>query len=923
MSITVLKATDYRDKDRNGDYFDVHAVDTRLTKVIDRHGNKHNSNYPKYFELGENRDFDDLASLQPFLEELGGMHDALVIRGEFKRGRPKDKVRRIAENVISAPSKVIAIDVDDVKLPVGMSRTDLKAQGEYVCNLLHHCDPLMFPDDMGFIAQGSSSAGFSDNIKLHLWLLNDKAVNQAQLRNLFYYVNTAWKNLHKSNPAFEKTNANLVDPALYHAAQAHYTAYPLFEVPSMDPFRDGGRTVYVYGNTAKIAGQYPEYVKPVKVTEMEYNTFEDSVEGSKLVSVYVERAINVVADWDKAHSGLRSKVIACFHEAVQNQFCLQELKRILRPYLDDKRPGQADEYFNQGVSSALQNIKATSVREVPSECKGLKLRNIDGGADEKYLRFSKFFPEDSVTFLKATLGTGKTNTISQWLADGTVKGNVLAITDTSALVESNAVRFDAGDFRKAEARLQFAAGSLTRLSGTLHSLPKIKDFADSFDFIFIDEADSVMNNLLFASILTEEKKQEIISVLRELLINTNRVVISDGDISQETVNCYVELMDGQRDLNKVDFRRKNLAGVQAYKHLTETSLWGAVQGHLELGDKCLVVTDSSPKKLNEYYHTFTRVCPDKKVNVVHSASKMDSEVRDIVNRTTKALEEKGVDLLLCSPSITNGVDFNYFDAVFVLTVTDNQTPNMRFQAMMRERQPETIHYFFHNKKQFTTGYKDLEFSNDFTNYARKEFSLRREREFKTYIATFNYYLIQSGASISVLDTGFESPKGPEDKEEARIERISAIARAGGSSVIERHNDAFEQRQMLRYYYDIPATEDIAWDTIGEWVDEKPHIKAEYFYKIFKIVWPYVGKADPKDVLKLLKEQGHKFYLATGESLHGGMTKAKSILTRCNISPNDPESLEKAVKYLRKYCELTPGCPLPEELVQYEEVARDV
>ena len=266
-----------------------------------------------------------------------------------------------------------------------VKRGVLEAQGEYVCHLLHHCDPSMFPDDMGFIAQGSSSAGFSDNIKIHMWLLNEKGVNQAQLRNLFYYVNTAYKNLHKSNPIFEKTNTNLVDPALYHAAQAHYTAYPLFEVPAMDPFRDGGRTVYHYGSPAKIAGQYPEYVKPVKVSENEKNVFLDSVNGSKVANSYVDRAIGVVATWDTRLSGLRSKVIACFHEAMQNQFCLQELKRILRPILDEKRPGLADEYFAQGEASSLQNIKATSAREVPLECKGIKLRDIDGGTDEKYL----------------------------------------------------------------------------------------------------------------------------------------------------------------------------------------------------------------------------------------------------------------------------------------------------------------------------------------------------------------------------------------------------------------------------------------------------------------------------------------------------------------------------------------------------------
>lgn len=916
MALTTLEAVSYRDKDTHGDYFDIKAENIRLTKVIAKDGTKHPSNYPKFFKLGDTKDFNSLEELRPYLIKLGKNHQALAIRGTFKKARKGDKVRRIAENVENVKSKIIAIDIDDIKLPSGMSSTDLKAQGEYVCNLLHKCSPDNFPDDMGFIAQGSSGAGFSDEIKLHLWIKNWDELSQAQLRNLFYRVNSVYKKEYE-------TNLNLVDTSLYHSAQAHYTAYPLFEDERMNPFTPEGRTVYVYGNDSYISVDYPEYVKPVKLTMKETHEFHDSVNGSKIMSLFMEKAYLEVVNWETEKRGLRLKVIACFHQAVQSQYCTRELIRLLRPVVEEKRPGQSDDYFEQGIVAALGNIKGISHRDVPLECKGIPLANIDGGDDEKYLKFTKLFPENSVTFLKATLGTGKTNTISTWLEDGTIDGRVLAITDTSALVEANAARFEAGDFRKAVSRLEFVSGRLTRLSGTLHSLPKIKDFTDKFDFIFIDEADSVMNNLLFASIISEEKKQEIINILHELLLNTDRVVISDGDISQETVNCYVELMEGQRDLNRVNFKRKNLAGVDAYKHNTEDSFWGAVQGHLDLGDKCLVVTDSSPTKLNEYYHTFSRVSPDKNITVVHSASKMDESVRDIVNRTSEALREQKVDLLLSSPSITNGVDFNYFDAVFVLTTTDNQTPNMRFQAMMRERQPETIHYFFHNKRQFSTGYRNLEFDKGFTNYARKELSLRREREFRAYIATFNYYLLESGARITVLDDPYETPREKEDVLTARDERINAILKAGSNSTITRHNDAFEERSLLRYYYEIPLNEELAWDTVGAWVDDKPAEKAEYFYKVFDIVWPYLGGVSVANMVKMLKEVGSKFYLATGESIHGGNEKAKSIIRRCGLTPESPDSMESAIKYLTKYCELTPGATLPEVLRVEQEDARDI
>lgn len=914
--LTLLKSIDYRAKNANGEYYKRTAESQFFTKVIRSNGSKRGATQAKYFELCEPRDFKDLETLKDFLEDLGKMPHTLVVRGDFYEFSVGDKVRRIASNVRLATSKVIAIDVDELDLPSWIGATDLVAQGTYVCNLLHKSMPDFFPDDMGFIAQGSSSAGLGSKIKLHLWLINYWEVNQQQLRNVFARLNGAYKKLNE-------TKTNLVDVALYHPIQPHYTAYPIFEDESMDPFKNGGRTVYVYGNDSYIPADVPEYVAPVKLTNVELEDFGKSYRGSKIPNEDLEARLNRVRDWKPEEGGLRNAVLSCFHEAYQSQFCLDELKRIIRPILDEKRPGQADDYFSQGVVVSIGNVKAKARREIPLECKGIELTTIDGGDHPKYINLEKVVPENSVTFLKATLGTGKTNTIERWLKEREVTGRVLAITDTSALVESNAERFGAGDFRQLGARLGFATGNVERLSGTLHSLPKIKDFVKDFDFLFIDEADSVMNNLLFASIISEEKKQEIIEVLQQLLLYTNRVVISDGDISAETVSCYVDLMDGQRNLNRVDFRRKNLAGVHAFKHLNEASFWGAVQGSLEVGEKCLVVTDSSPAKLNTYYQAFSRVRPDDIIEVIHSASKMDESSRDIINRTTKALREREVNLLMCSPSITNGVDFNYFDSVFVLTTTDNQTPNMRFQAMMRERQPESIHFYFHNKKNFATGFKHYSFDDGFTNTSRRQYSARKELEFENYIAAFSQYLMDAGASLQVLDHPFEGPKSKEDEEAARDERIHAILRAGAKSAPLRNNDAYEQRSLLRHYMDIPPSEELSWDTVGTWVDNKPHEKAGYFYKVFSLLWPSISKCSETELKKFMNDRGFELHLATGEAIGSSSARVKALLRRCGISSLTPEGLEPAIANLIKYCEITVGADVPAELRQDEEDSRDI
>ena len=914
MTISVLHACDYNDRNAQGEFFRISRDSTWLTKRIDRQGNKLRANFPKKFKLGEFHTPNSLLELDPILQELGEDPKSLIIRHQYISSKKDEIVFRQAKFVKNVASKIICMDIDELDLPLNIEPTDIVGQGLYVCNLLHKCNPTIFPDDMGFIAQGSSSAGLSKTIKLHLWLENYDCVDQSQLKNLFYSINSTFKS------RFE-TNINLIDVSLYNDIQAHYTAYPMFEEASSDPLK-GKRTRYNYGNRCYVPEDYVSYVKPAVTTDTERATYLNAIVGSTIQSSELESRLNALRDWGSSTSGLRKAVIATYHTAVQTQYCLDLLRKDITNVLDSKRPGELENYISQGIASAVSNVKACSVREVPLKCLGLPLKTISGGGEEKFLNMGEYPPPDSVVFLKATLGTGKTYNIEQWLKSGHIEGRFLALTDTSALVESNTKRFNpARDFRNPKGRLDFATGKVQRLSGTLHSLYKIKDLTNSFDFLFIDEADSLMNNLLFATIISEEKRVIIIEVLRELLQNTDRVIISDGDISEETVAQYVELMQGSRNLYRVSHKRQNLKGVPAYKHVKESSLWGALQGHLELGDKCLLVSDSSPKAINEYLTAFNRLLPSKVIKVVHSSSTDDHDIRDIIDNTTVALRRQEVDALICSPSITNGVDFNYFDTVFILTTSENHTPNMRFQAMMRERSPETIHYYFGLMKQFITGFSSVTVDKDFLPTARKAYAARREREYKTYVATFNYYLVESGATVEVIDVPYDNPKEAVDKEEYLIERIMAILNAKESVSQARHNDAYEMKEKIKFFYDV---DELAWDDVACFLKEKPDKCAEYFHKLYKSFGKEILSASVENLLIALRSRPNEFYLAVGGSLQGinsqsGINKTKQILSRCGVKKTSSNLLE----WYTKYCEYTDGIILPPELRESTETINEL
>lgn len=904
MTFSVLHACDHRAKASDGTYYTSLAKNTWLTKRISITGEKIDGTHPTKFKLGNFYNPASLVEALPILEELGNNPKALVIRHKYIDYKKGKIVHRKSELVKNEASKLICIDIDSLFLPLGMSSTDLKAQGEYVCLLLHKCEPNFFPDDMGFIAQGSSSAGLSDNIKLHLWLENYDFVNQSQLRNLFTRINNTYKEKFK-------TDIKLVDTALYHSVQAHYLAYPVFSEGFFDPLK-GKRTVYSYGNHSHVPQDYPSYTQPVHTTAAERSIYLDNIKGGYTKSFTLKKALEVVREWDILESGLRQKVIAAYHAAIQGQYCLEKLDEEIKPLIDRLRPGEYQNYINQGRSSAVATIKANSVRELPEECLGLPLTAICGGTQEKFLDIREKLPKDGVIFLKASLGTGKTHFIEQGLKDLRIKGKFLALTDTSALVTSNAARFGAGDFRQTKNRLDFASGEIERLSGTIHSLHKLKDFTNSFDFLFIDEADSLMNTILNANIIKDGMRPIILQVLSELLQKTKQVVISDGDISEETVVQYINLMEGSRELFRVTHIRQNLNGVAAFKHLKESSILGALQAEIDIGNKCLLVSDSTPETLNEYVTMFNRIFPQKVIKAVHAKSTGDDDIKEIVDETTIALKKQKVDALLCSPSITNGVDFNYFDTVFVITNSEMHTPNMRFQALMRERQPKSIHYFFKKIKPCNTGYESVTIDGGFLLSATKAYAARKEREYRSYVATFNYYLVMSGATVEVEDDLYDDPRESIDKQNYHTERVLAVLSSTSNKLIPRHNDAYEVKQMIKHYYNVDVlTEELT----DQFLTEQPNKKAEYFHKVYPIMGDAILSGSVYRVKEALGTSGHLFYKATGESLSHtwdrvGLDRPTKILRRCGIKKNGDST--NLIKWYKKYCEYTDGVELPEK-----------
>ena len=891
--ITQLHARGYTSNDLiNGEYVRVTRRKTILTKRF--YGEQRiPSDTPKEFTLGKSIEPSSLDELFVLLKELEKDTQTLVIRQEFlPRFKLGDPVRRLGENVIiDTTSRVIAIDVDDLLKPLEISSLDVEAQGKYVVSLLHAQFPAEFPQGCSFIAQASSSAGLgkTESIKLHLWLFNESPLTQAQYKGFF-----------------SKVKGGLADLSLYDSVHPYYTAAPVFSNGAVDPFCYTHRTIMVAGCSANISKDQPEYVKPIKVTAEETNMFLKLITGSSKLDVRTNSSLRKLEEWGAEVGGVRHKVILpIYHNAIQAQLDLDMIDRRVSVALEKIRPGCSNEYIRQGKTAALGNIKACSQRNVPYTYRGLSLTTISGGSDPLFLKVDiDNLPKDGLVFLKASLGTGKTTFAKEYMQGRDVR--FIGITDTVALVESLAKSFGAGDYRKRDDLDSFKHGSLNRVVGTLHSLHKLSEIDCAIDVIFIDEADSVMNTLLFASIIDEPRRERIRYAMSCLLRQAKLVIVSDGDLSEETVGAYVDLIEGSKPLYRIVHSRPRLSGVKVYKHLQESSLLGGLFASVETNSgPVLLTTDQGPTDLNILYNALITKFPDKRVEVIHAESTKDVVVRDIFSRTITALQEHKVDILLCSPSVTNGVDFNgYFHTTFVATHTMNHTPNMRFQAMMRERSPKEIHYFFKDSREFDTGYgRGSVIEDGWMPIYRKKFAIRKEREYKTYIATFNYYLIQSGASIEVIDDPYESPISAEDTSNYLLERANAIIKATEWSVEPRHNDAYEYQRMIKFLYDVEELDDL--DLIISFIKSRPHRKMEYLHKLSKDYWTTLVLKDHKALKTVIEKDPCKFYLLTQQSLKA--VNASQVLKSCGISNNtDMEALK--LLYTR-WCSFT-GVEVP-------------
>lgn len=958
-----LKAIINQQVDHNGHSY---YVDTpyRFTKFhTNSRGSKSDIKLPVHFSVNGLCNPMDLDELYPKIKNWLFNDQILIVRGDLKE-KEKSKFTSTSNSIFTRSqehfnwdikSKIIVFDIDELNLPRNLKSTDILKQGKHVVQLLHKLDPESFPNrNLPFIAKASSSSGLvgQNKIKLHLFMQNDKEISRGQLKTFVSILNEKYK---------ESTGdtANLLDPALYSRSQPIFIAKPVFANPADDPYRKDELARIAHNapknkTTTTLPDNLEEDKALAKVTSHEVNSLLDMYKGRPDKLAVLNRRIETLKDaQDKDNYQVRTAVQAIYHAAIQQTYDLDLLEQEIIPYIQRARPhfsmgtrgsdkdGTIMGYITQGRNVAAAKLISINNRIIPEmHGKYQKIEKIECKS-QRFLE-PEFIPEaNSITFMKASLGTGKTTLISNWKRNGKLPGTFLTLTDTISLVKGNCTTFDAYAFNSEEPKSlehleSFEFGKplesgdvVTSLSGTIQSIHKLEGLR--FNTIFIDEADSVFQTMLLSSTmgnkkgkdknkkslpgLDDEGREKAFNTLKELFLGADRIFLADGDLSEESVSGWLDMVALKPKVYSMNHPYKRLKdlGAKTYFHKSKDSVIAQALNDAQEGSKCLLVTDLGPSKIEELRYKFEAL--DISVECIHGDTyKQNKKINSIISTKSSGLENYKVQVLITSPSITSGVDFEYFDATYVVSSSLMHTPRKRFQASQRCRKSAEFHiYNTHKSTPYFTVFNTPDLLDNKIGHYTAKIGSRDYAEMKTFASSLNYLFVEAGSTVQYSPT-------VKVNSDLDIKCRSEYLRRTTDTIMscksledkpKNYKDAWKVKStVIPALYGEEACDDLVMHYLEDRPDKKAAFLSTYIGPFEDCIVESIEKSSIVPMYKEMKSRGAELYSLTGTP---EFKNEKELSEMLKLSGLDVElSLEENMKMYRIYVEeLSEGLKMPE------------
>ena len=302
--------------------------------------------------------------------------------------------------------------------------------------------------------------------------------------------------------------------------------------------------------------------------------------------------------------------------------------------------------------------------------------------DDNNLMFNDWNINFKALCIKSPYGTGKTCAFRELIKKHQY-GKILFITYRQSLAHSFSLDLktqfgfenylDENIDVKNSKRIIIQLDSLKRLTSTVNLLTQ-KDRIPYYDLVVLDECEGLLSHLSFDKI----EQYYIHNILTNILKKSKKVLVLDGDLGDRTLD-FITTLDFDYKIYENEYKGTKKHFI--FSHNIET-FDKHIDDDIKAGKKTVIICMTKTES-EKYYMKYN----EQKYNVIiHNSIEKN---KDVLLEVNKKWAE--ADVLIYSPSVESGVDFNIVNYFYKCYATlSNQSTSSRafFQMLNRVRNYE-------------------------------------------------------------------------------------------------------------------------------------------------------------------------------------------------------------------------------------------
>ena len=370
---------------------------------------------------------------------------------------------------------------------------------------------------------------------------------------------------------------------------------------------------------------------------------------------------------------------------------------------------QWDKELGKGIDDAIVNSedKERFIKEIYDDRESfsfwsskhhLKLSQVDFRFNSRWVSDGlKSLPNNRLIAIKSPQGTGKTEVIANYVRKQLNQGNpCFVLVHLESLAKALSRRFGV-PYRTEKDPTKGYYGFSLCIDSCMRKNQGLDPSQWENYTVVIDEIEQVINHLLNGTTEVSKYRSTILITLKELLMNADKVVIADADLTDISVNFVEKLMEEKAYTLVNDYKYENYKFIRFEK---EAALFERMEQSLSKNEKLFITTTSQKARgkfstttiehfINENYPHLKVLRIDSKTieQQGHPAFRCQEHINEVVT---------DYDVVIVSPSLQTGVSIDvrgYFDALIGFG-SANVTPMAFLQQLWRLRDENVPRYFY-------------------------------------------------------------------------------------------------------------------------------------------------------------------------------------------------------------------------------------